>query len=367
MAGQFSAHIWTSIWAGVILAFPYVLYEVWKFISPALYENERKLARGFILIASLLFFIGVLFGYYLITPLSVNFLGSYSVSPEVRNQIDLNSYISVVRSSVISCGIIFELPIVVYFLTKLGVITPAFIRNKYFYFSLRFKKRTKQGNLIFLMDCNTYLQHLPNVKTLKQLCKGEAVLDWIICGHEFEVYHTYYKVNEEEYEGYEAQWGHGFEDEDGSSLSFYFIDKACLIVPSSSAEDSKGGDNHDFEKRIPKVFLPYYRKNFSESDIPFVIYSLDGETWQCVENFPVEEHIDKFEYISTDPMKYKEWAVEYLGDEGFLQEVMSEQTITDLYEGKVLTEEMVYSIVTEVHDWVDLETELNEMPYRFSF
>ena len=59
--------------------------------------------------------------------------------------------------------------------------------------------------------------------------------------------------------------------------------------------------------------------------------------------------------------------MEYLGDEGFLQEVMSEQTITDLYEGKVLTEEMVYSIVTEVHDWVDLETELNEMPYRFSF
>ena len=105
MAGQFSAHIWTSIWAGVILAFPYVLYEVWKFISPALY------------------------GYYLITPLSVNFLGSYSVSPEVRNQIDLNSYISVVRSSVISCGIIFELPIVVYFLTKLGVITPAFMRK----------------------------------------------------------------------------------------------------------------------------------------------------------------------------------------------------------------------------------------------
>ena len=82
------------------------------------------------------------------------------------------------------------------------------------------------------MDCNTYLQHLPNVKTLKQLCKGEAVLDWIICGHEFEVYHTYYKVNEEEYEGYEAQWGHGFEDEDGSSLSFYFIDKSCLIVTS---------------------------------------------------------------------------------------------------------------------------------------
>ena len=129
MAGQFSAHIWTSIWAGVIIAFPYVLYEVWKFISPALYENERKLARGFILIASFLFFIGVLFGYYLITPLSVNFLGSYSVSPEVKNQIDIDSYISVVRSSVISCGIVFELPIIIYFLTKLGIVTPDFMRK----------------------------------------------------------------------------------------------------------------------------------------------------------------------------------------------------------------------------------------------
>ena len=129
MAGQFSAHIWTSIWTGVIVAFPYVLYEVWRFISPGLYDNERKLARGFILVASILFFIGVLFGYYLITPLSVNFLGSYSVSPEVKNQIDIDSYISVVRSSVISCGIIFELPIVIYFLTKLGVVNPDFMRK----------------------------------------------------------------------------------------------------------------------------------------------------------------------------------------------------------------------------------------------
>ena len=129
MAGQFSAHIWTSIWAGLIVAFPYLLYEVWRFVSPGLYDNERKLARGFILIASVLFFIGVLFGYYLITPLSVNFLGSYSVSPEVKNQIDIDSYISVVRSSVISCGIIFELPIIIYFLSKLGVVNPTFMRK----------------------------------------------------------------------------------------------------------------------------------------------------------------------------------------------------------------------------------------------
>lgn len=129
MAGQFSAHIWTSIWAGVILAFPYIIYELWRFISPGLYENERSVARGFIIIASLLFFMGVAFGYYLIAPLSVNFLGTYTVSKEVANQIDLSSYIAVVRSSVISCGLVFELPIIIYFLAKLGLITPEFMRK----------------------------------------------------------------------------------------------------------------------------------------------------------------------------------------------------------------------------------------------
>lgn len=127
MAGQFSAHIWTSIWAGFILAFPYILWEVWRFISPGLYEKERKNSRGFILIASLLFFIGVLFGYYVISPLSINFLANYHVSEEVFNDIDLASYISTIRSSVIACGLIFELPIIMYFLTKIGLVTPEFL------------------------------------------------------------------------------------------------------------------------------------------------------------------------------------------------------------------------------------------------
>lgn len=129
MAGQFSAHIWTSIWAGVIVGFPYILYELWKFISPGLYEKERKYSRGFILIASLLFFIGVLFGYYVVAPLSINFLGSYTVSEEVFNDIDLASYISTVRASVLACGIVFELPIVIYFLTKVGLVTPEILKK----------------------------------------------------------------------------------------------------------------------------------------------------------------------------------------------------------------------------------------------
>jgi sec-independent protein translocase protein TatC len=135
MAGQFSAHIWTAIWAGFIVAFPYILYEAWRFISPGLYENERKNARGFIVIASFLFFTGVLFGYYLIAPLSINFLTNYQVSKEVFNDIDLSSYIATVRASVIACGLVFELPIIIYFLTKVGLVTPEFLK-KYRKFAL---------------------------------------------------------------------------------------------------------------------------------------------------------------------------------------------------------------------------------------
>jgi len=129
MAGQFSAHLWTSILAGFIVAFPYIIFEFWKFISPGLYENERKNARGFIFVASFLFFIGVLFGYYIVTPLSINFLGNYSVSAEIFNDFDLSSYIGLLRASVLASGIIFELPIIVYFLTKVGIITPSFLRK----------------------------------------------------------------------------------------------------------------------------------------------------------------------------------------------------------------------------------------------
>ena len=129
MGGQFSADIWTSIWAGFIIGFPYVLYEVWKFISPGLYEKERKNSRGFIFIASLLFFMGVLFGYYVVAPLSINFLGTYQVSEIVLNEFDIGSYISTLRTSVIACGIIFELPIIIYFLTKIGLVTPEILKK----------------------------------------------------------------------------------------------------------------------------------------------------------------------------------------------------------------------------------------------
>ncbi|MAS69330.1 twin-arginine translocase subunit TatC [Zunongwangia profunda] len=129
MGGQFSAHVWTSITAGFIIAFPFVIYEFWKFVAPAMHENERKHAKGFIFITSFLFFLGVLFGYYVVTPLSINFLGKYQVSELVLNEFDLSSYISLVRASVIATGLIFELPILIYFLTKVGVVTPQFLKT----------------------------------------------------------------------------------------------------------------------------------------------------------------------------------------------------------------------------------------------
>ncbi len=129
IAGQFSAAIWTSITTGFILGFPYILYEFWKFISPGLYENERRHSRGFIIVSSLLFFTGIIFGYYVIAPLSVNFLTTFTIADTIENKIRIGSYIALVRSSILASGFIFELPIIIYFLTKIGLVTPLFLRK----------------------------------------------------------------------------------------------------------------------------------------------------------------------------------------------------------------------------------------------
>ncbi|MEL7588878.1 MAG: twin-arginine translocase subunit TatC [Prolixibacteraceae bacterium] len=124
MSGQFMTHFWTSVIAGLIVASPYVIYEIWRFIRPALYERERKYSTGAVFYMSVLFLIGVLFGFYLIVPLSVHFLGSYSVSSAVANQINILSYINTVTSITLASGIIFELPVVVYALSKVGILSP---------------------------------------------------------------------------------------------------------------------------------------------------------------------------------------------------------------------------------------------------
>ena len=133
MEGQVNIFVWMCILAGFILSFPYILWELWKFISPALYEKERKNAKIFISTSSLLFFLGVLFGYYVVVPMSVNFVATFSVSDVVKNQFTLDSYMGMVKTSIIASGLFFELPIIIYFLTKLGLVTPDFLRKYWKY------------------------------------------------------------------------------------------------------------------------------------------------------------------------------------------------------------------------------------------
>lgn len=135
MSGQFLTHMYISIVAGFIFSFPYILWEIWLFVKPAMHENERKYSQGGVFISTILFLLGIIFSYYLIVPLTVNFLGTYQVSKEVLNQISLSSYISTVVSVTFAVGVVFELPILVYFLTKIGLLTPMFMKKnrKYMY------------------------------------------------------------------------------------------------------------------------------------------------------------------------------------------------------------------------------------------
>lgn len=129
LSGQFTTHMYISFFTGLIVAAPYVIWEIWRFIQPALYDKERKNSRGAVLSMSLLFILGVLFSYFLIVPLTLSFFGTYQVSESVTNQISLASYISTVVSVTFSLGVVFELPVFVFFLTKVGIITPEFLKR----------------------------------------------------------------------------------------------------------------------------------------------------------------------------------------------------------------------------------------------
>lgn len=129
MSGQITTHIIVALVAGLILAFPFVIREFWSFFRPALHSNEAKHARGAVLASTLLFFAGILFGYFVLAPLSIHFLTSYQVSPNVLNQINIRSYIGTLTSVCFATGVVFELPIIAFFLTKIGVITPSFMRK----------------------------------------------------------------------------------------------------------------------------------------------------------------------------------------------------------------------------------------------
>ncbi len=126
---QIMTAIWASLILGFIFAFPYILWELWRFIAPGLTETEQKKSRGFIFWASLLFFLGILFSYYIILPMSVYFFYNYQISEAIVNNFKLEAYISLITNTLVGVAIFFELPIIMYFLTKIGLVTPNFLRD----------------------------------------------------------------------------------------------------------------------------------------------------------------------------------------------------------------------------------------------
>ncbi len=129
LSGQFMMHITASVLIGLICAFPYVFWEIWRFIKPGLYKKEQKAARGASLYVSILFLLGVFFGYYIVAPLSINFLANYQIDPSIQNEFDIISYVSTLVTLVLACALLFQLPIVIFFLARVGLISPKFMRT----------------------------------------------------------------------------------------------------------------------------------------------------------------------------------------------------------------------------------------------
>ena len=130
LSGQFMISFSVSFMLGFILAFPYVFWEFWRFVKPALKQSELKFAKGIVFWSSLLFFLGVGFAYFLIAPFTINFFANYQLSPQFKNIITIDNYYDTMSSLILGLGVVFELPILVYFLAKIGVLTPKFMRDK---------------------------------------------------------------------------------------------------------------------------------------------------------------------------------------------------------------------------------------------
>ena len=129
MTGQFTMHIVSSFIMGLIVAFPYIVWELWRFIKPGLYPREKKSSRGAVASISFLFFSGVLFGYYIMSPVMISFLANYQISDMIVNEFDITSYVGTIVGVVFGSGVLFQLPVVIFFLTKIGIVTPEYLRK----------------------------------------------------------------------------------------------------------------------------------------------------------------------------------------------------------------------------------------------
>jgi sec-independent protein translocase protein TatC len=140
MSGQFSYALMMSIMGGIVLSFPFIFYQIWSFVKPGLKQNEKSVAKGIVFYVSVLFFIGILFGYFVVAPLAVQFFGSYQISKSINNIFSINDYLGTVLSTIFYTGLLFLLPVVAYLFTRLGVITPAFL--------IKFRKHAIVGVLV---------------------------------------------------------------------------------------------------------------------------------------------------------------------------------------------------------------------------
>lgn len=129
IGGQFRSHMVITLVSGLVIAMPYILTEFWWFLRPALSQKERRGIRGFVFITNTLFMLGLGFGYFLISPLAIDFLVTYSLSKSIVNIIVLSSYVQNVMIISLSTGLVFELPVLVYFLTKIGIVTPELLKT----------------------------------------------------------------------------------------------------------------------------------------------------------------------------------------------------------------------------------------------
>jgi sec-independent protein translocase protein TatC len=153
VAGQFMLQINQSFLIGIIVSIPYILWEIWRFIKPALLEKERKAASGFVFYASMFFVVGILFGYYIIAPESISFLAAYSVSPNIKNLFTIGSAVSMVATITLILGIVFELPMLIYILASLGILTGTFM------------KRTRRYSIVILLIVGAVISPSPDFLT----------------------------------------------------------------------------------------------------------------------------------------------------------------------------------------------------------
>lgn len=129
MSGQFSYALMTSMLGGVVLGFPYIFYQIWAFVKPGLKQNEKSAVKGIVFYVSILFFLGIIFGYFVVAPLCVQFFGVYQITGEIQNIFTISSYMSTILSTVFYSGLLFLLPVICYLFAKMDVITSDFLRK----------------------------------------------------------------------------------------------------------------------------------------------------------------------------------------------------------------------------------------------